>query len=306
VTDGKLIYVYVGNLGLYAYDLEGEQRWATRLESYPIYLNFGTGGSPALHGNQLLILNDNEKQQFLAAYDKTSGKLLWRTDRDIKTEGAEPRRSGWTTPFIWSNETRTEVVTVGPGIAVSYDLAGKELWRLSGTSAVPVPSPFAHEGLLYLDAGKPRPIFAIRPGASGDISLREAARSNEYVVWSETRAGTYLPTPVAYDGGLYVLSETGILSRFDAKTDKLSYKSRLDREAGAFTSSPWAYNGRIFCLSEDGKTYVVAAGEKFELLHVNALERLARPGRPGEQAPPWARARGDGISRGSAGNRPPR
>jgi outer membrane protein assembly factor BamB len=95
------------------------------------------------------------------------------------------------------------------------------------------------------------------------------------VVWSEPRAGTYLPTPVAYEGGLYVLSEKGILTRFDAKTGKLNYKARIGPEAGAFTSSPWAYDGKILCLSEDGKTYVIAAGETFKLLQVNELDEMA-------------------------------
>jgi outer membrane protein assembly factor BamB len=275
VTDGEFVYVYVGNLKLFAYDLKGEQAWATPLEAYPIYFDFGTGSSLALNGNRLLILNDNEKQQFLAAFDKETGKCLWRTDRDVKKEGEAPRRSGWTTPYVWSNKLRTEIVTIGPGVAVSYDMAGKELWRLSGMSVIPVPSPFAYDGLLYIDAGLSGPLFAIRPGASGDISLSKADKSNEYVVWSEPRGGTYLPTPVAYEGGLYVLSEKGILSRFDAKTGKLNYKTRVGPEADAFTSSPWAYNGKILCLSEEGKTYVVAAGETFKLLQVNPLDEMA-------------------------------
>jgi outer membrane protein assembly factor BamB len=276
VTDGEFVYVYVGNLALSAYDLNGKQAWDTPLEAYPIYYNFGTGSSPALHRNLLLILNDNEKQQFLAAFDKQTGKCLWRTDRDVSVQGGPPRRSGWTTPYVWSNRLRTEVVTIGPGVAASYDMAGKELWRLSGMSVIPVPSPFAYDGLLYIDAGHSAPLFAIRPGASGDISLGKAIQSNKYVVWSEPRAGTYLPTPVAYEGGLYVLTETGILSRFDAKTGKLNYKARISPEAGAFTSSAWAYNGKIFCLSEEGKTYVIAAGETFKLLQVNLLDEMAQ------------------------------
>jgi len=96
-------------------------------------------------------------------------------------------------------------------------------------------------------------------------------------VWSDPKGGTYAPTPVAYDGGVYVLNEVGILTRFDAKTGLQSYKSRLasDGGSGAFTSSPWAYNGRIFCLDEEGTTYVVKAGEKFEVLRVNSLDEMA-------------------------------
>ncbi len=276
VTDGKLIYVYVGNLGLYAYKLNGERAWATPSEAYPIYLDFGTGGSAVLHGNRLLIVNDNEKQQFIAAFDKRTGKELWRTSRDLLPTTPGARRSGWATPFIWVHKLRTEVVTIGPGTAVSYDLEGKELWRLSGMGMSPIPTPFTYDGLLYLDGGAGGILAAVRPGAAGDITLAKDAKSSKDVAWSEPRAGTYLPTPVAYNGGIYVLTEKGILSRFDARAGKLSYKTRLDVDAGFFTSSPWAYNGKVFCLSEEGKTFVVEAGETFRLLRSNPLDEMAQ------------------------------
>ena len=119
-------------------------------------------------------------------------------------------------------------------------------------------------------------LFALRPGAAGDISLGKDERSNEYVVWSEARGGTYLPSPVAYEGAVYALTETGILSRFDAGTGKLTYRTRIDPTATAFTTSPWAYNGKLFCLSEEGQTFVIATGEKFQLLHVNELDDMAQ------------------------------
>jgi outer membrane protein assembly factor BamB len=185
-------------------------------------------------------------------------------------------QSGWVTPFVWRHALRTEIVTVGPNVAVSYDLAGKELWRLAGMAPAPIPMPFAYDGLLYIDAGRGGPLFALRPGAAGDISLGKDESSNAYVAWSQPRAGTYLPSPVAYEGGVYALTETGILSRFDAKTGKATYKTRIDPAASAFTTSPWAYNGKLFCLSEEGQTFVIAAGEKFQLLHVNALDEMAQ------------------------------
>ena len=226
--------------------------------------------------NMLVIVNDNEKQQFIAAFDKTTGKPVWRTKRDLAAKGGgPPQRSGWVTPFVWKNAHRTEVVTVGPGVAVSYDAAGKELWRLSGMSATPVPSPFAYEDLLYVNGGRGKALFAIKPGATGDLTPREDGKLNEFVAWSQPRGGTYLPTQVAYEGALYALSETGILSRFEAKTGTLSYRSRIDT-GGAFTSSPWAYQGKVFCLSEEGKTFAIAAGDKFELLHVNPLDEMAQ------------------------------
>jgi outer membrane protein assembly factor BamB len=276
VTDGKFIYVYVANLGLWAFDLKGNQTWTTPQEAHPIYLDFGTGSSPALADNLLIVVSDNQKQQFIAAFDKRTGKRVWRTERDLGGKKEPVQRSGWATPFVWRHPLRTEVVTIGPGEAVSYDLQGKELWRMSGMSQTPVPTPFAYEGLLYINGGRGRPLFAIRPGASGNISLKENETANEYIAWSQARGGTYLPSSVAYQGAVYTLTETGILNRYDAKTGKQTYKTRIDPAASAFTTSPWAYNGKLFCLSEEGQTFVVSTGEQFELSHVNELDDFSQ------------------------------
>ncbi len=273
VTDGKFVYAYVANLGLWAFDLKGKPVWNTPLEANPIYLDFGTGSSPALVDNLLVIVNDNEKQQFIAAFDKQTGKQIWRTNRSLGNKGMQ---SGWVTPYVWRHALRTEIVTVGPTAAVSYDLTGKELWRLSGMCPAPIPMPFAYDGLLYIDGGRGSSMFAVRPGATGDISLGKGESSNTHVAWSQPRAGTYLPSPLAYEGAIYTLTETGILTRFDAKTGKQSYKTRIDPKATAFTTSPWAYNGKLFCLSEEGQTFVIAAGEEFKLLHVNDLDDMAQ------------------------------
>jgi outer membrane protein assembly factor BamB len=274
ITDGRVVYIYVGNLGLWAFDLRGKLLWNEKLEAYPTYGELGTGGSPALAGDQIIILNDNEKQPFIASHSKRTGKRLWRTDRTV---GNNVRKTSWSTPFVWKNSLRTEIVAVGPGTAFSYDLEGKELWRLSGMSTIAIPSPFAYEGMLYVNGGSKGTMFAIRPGAAGDISLKESEDgSNKYIAWSNTKGGSYLPTPVAYDGGLYVLNEVGILTRFDAKTGQQSYKNRLASDgSGAFTSSPWAYNNKIFCLDEEGTTYVVKAGTTFEVLRVNSQDEMA-------------------------------
>src|SRR6266851_5579662 len=135
---------------LYCLDIQtGKVVWKREF-----YSGQPTGGRPALLGDLLLIVNDNEKQQFIAAFDTKTGKPVWRTNRDLAAKGDGPQRSAWVTPFVWKNPQRREVVTVGPGAAVSYDVAGKELWRLSGMSAIPIPSPFAYDGLLYVNGGE--------------------------------------------------------------------------------------------------------------------------------------------------------
>lgn len=278
VTDGKLVYVYSTNLGLWAYDMKGRQVWKTALEAYPIYNDFGSGASPALAGDLLVIVNDNEKQQFVAAFDRKSGRQVWRTNRDLAVvRGGETARSGWSTPYAWTTPGRTEVVTVGPGVAVSYDLSGRELWRLSGMAPAPIPSPYAWDGLLFVNGGKGGGIFAVKPGATGNLSAGPAGagQRSEHVAWSIERAGTYLATQLAYAGALYALSENGILSRYDAKTGALSYRLRIEGGV-AFTSSPWASNGKVFCLNEEGKTFVIAAGDQYALLKVNDLDEMAQ------------------------------
>jgi len=275
VTDGKLVYVYSTSLGLWAYDMKGGLVWKTPLENFPMYGDFGSGASPVLAGNLLVIVSDNEKQQFIAAFDKKTGKQVWRTNRDIRAgTSAAARRTGWSTPYVWTTPGRTELVTIGPGFAISYDLSGKELWRMGGMGGGPIPSPYVAGGLLYLNGGSGGVLAAVRPGATGTLTTAAGAPPNAYVAWSVERAGTYLATQLAYGGALYALTDTGILSRYDATTGKLGYRSRIEGGV-AFTSSPWASDGKIFCLNEEGKTFVIAAGEKYELLKTNDLDEFA-------------------------------
>jgi outer membrane protein assembly factor BamB len=139
---------------------------------------------------------------------------------------------------------------------------------------MPIPSPFAYDGLLYLNGGTAKPIAAIKPGAIGDLTTPEGAKLNDFVAWVQPKAGTYLPTELAYDGGLYVLTNNGILTRFAAKTGVQTYKARIG-EGGDFTASPWGHNGKIFCMNEEGKTFVIRAGDKYELLDSNDLDEMA-------------------------------
>jgi len=278
VTDGEAIYVYVAFLGLYAFDFDGNQLWHTPLAPHQVYLDFGGGASPALHGDRLFILNDNQEQSFIAAFDKNTGEQLWYTPRDGL--GNQMLSSAWSTPFVWDNELRTEVVTIGPGWVISYDLDGNELWRMGRMSLMSIQSPFAWNGMLYVtsgQAGEPvKPIAAIRPGASGDITLEENATEGEHIAWyNRVAGGTYLPTPVIYGDGLYVLGDNGIFAKYDPLTGERVYRSRIHQQARNFTASPWAYDGKIFVLNEEGDTFVIQAGEEFAFLGINSLDEFA-------------------------------
>ena len=279
VTDGEAIYVYIAHMGLYAYNLDGTERWSTALEPHPVYLDFGGGASPAVHGDRVFVLNDSQEGSFIAAFDKHTGEQLWMQARE--GIGNEMLRSGWSSPYIWENELRTEVVTVGPKVAISYDLDGNELWRMNGQGMMVCQTPFAWDGHLYLSSGakgrSDTPLAAIRPGASGDISMEEMQTSSDDVLWFDrTGGGTYLPTPVLYDAGVYVLTDKGIFSRHDAKSGERTYQTRIHTTARNFTSSPWAYNGHIFAINEEGDTFVMKAGDEFEFVGINSLDEFVQ------------------------------
>ena len=154
------------------------------------------GDAPGAGRDQSSFHRERE-QPFLASHNKRTGKQLWRTDRSV---GNHVRKTSWSTPFVWRNAHRTEIVAIGPGTVLSYDLGGKELWRLSGMSSIAIPSPFAYDGWLYVNGGSKGTMFAIKPGASGDISLKDASeRSNEYIAWLDKK-GEATSHSGAYDG----------------------------------------------------------------------------------------------------------
>ncbi|HJS74418.1 MAG TPA: hypothetical protein VJ921_09035, partial [Vicinamibacteria bacterium] len=161
-TDGERLYVYFGNVGLFAYSLGGELLWEHRFPQHPVYLDFGTAASPAVDAERVYVQFDNQQDSFLAAVDKRTGKKLWKVARGVGNESMI--RSGWSTPFVWQTETRSEIVAVGHSFAIGYDVAGKELWRLSGLTGQATPTAIAGGGLLYVGTGSQgesnRPMFA--------------------------------------------------------------------------------------------------------------------------------------------------
>jgi outer membrane protein assembly factor BamB len=241
--------------------------WTKHLEAQPTRYGWGTAASPVLHQNRLYLVNDNDEQSYLLALDKHTGDEVWRVDRDEK--------SNWATPYVWQNALRTEIVTPGTGKVRSYDLQGQVLWTLTGMSSITIATPYEHAGLLYLSSGYvldlSKPLYAIRPGASGDISLSEGKTSNDWIAWSQATAAPYNPSTLIYQDRLFVLYDRGFFGCFNAVTGAEVYERQRIPEGRAFTSSPWAYNGKIFCLNEYGETFVVAAADKFEILHVNRL-----------------------------------
>jgi outer membrane protein assembly factor BamB len=284
VTDGERVYAYFGMTGVFCFDLAGKLLWKVDLGSYPMAMGHGTGSSPALDSGRLFIQCDNEEKSFLVALDARTGKELWRT--------ARPERTGWSTPLVWKNKKRTELVCVGSPRVRSYDPAtGKQLWELGGMSGQSKATPVGSDDLLYVGTpggfggfgmgGPPggdegsaggKPLFAVKAGASGDITLKEGDDSNDGVAWHLAQGWPGTASPLLYEGHLYVL-DSSLLTCYDAKTGKRVYKERLPGARG-FTSSPWGYAGKVFCLDDNGTTHVVEAGAKFKVLGKNALGEM--------------------------------
>ncbi len=272
VTDGERVYVLFADIGLFAFDMQGKPVWAKEIAPMEREFGYGSGASPVVHKNRVYVVNDNEKRSFVAAYDARTGAEAWRVDRD--------EESNWATPFVWENEQRTEIVTAGTGKVRSYDLDGKLLWELKGMTWINVPTPFAKHGLLYISSGwvgdAVRPVYAIRPGAAGDISLKEGETANAYITWYQRQLGTYSTSPLVHGDYFYTLFDRGFLACHDARTGKQIYgRQRISADTSGFTASPWAYNGKIFALSEDGDTFVMQAGPEFKVLGKNSLDEMA-------------------------------
>ena len=276
-TDGERLYAYFGNVGLFAYSLDGKPLWNARFDPQPMYLDFGTASSPVVHDGRVFVLHDNDGKSFVAAVDAKTGKQVWRADRDLP---AGPATSGWSTPYVWTHDQRSELVVVGRRHAVGYALdSGNELWRLGGLTGQSTPTPVAAGGLLYLATGSQgesnRPVFAIRPGASGDISLSKGEERNAYVAWFHPRASAYTSSPLVYRGRMYVVNDNGILTVSDAATGRQIYQARAGGSGNTFSASPWASDGKVYLLSEDGHTFVIEAGDKYVELAKNSLDEMS-------------------------------
>ena len=272
VADGERVYVYFGSIGLVAaLDFNGQPIWTRNLGAIEGRQAWGTAASPVLYKDRLYVVNDNREKSFIAAFDARTGTEVWRTER----EEAE----NWSSPMVWENGLRAEIVTAGEGKVRSYGLDGKLLWELSGMSFSAIPTPFARHDLVYVSSGYPgsplRPAYAIRPGASGDISLKPGETSNAFIAWSNPLLGSYNTSPLVYGDYYYTLLDRGILLNHDARTGKQIYgRQRVSVEASGFTASPWAYNQKIFAISEDGETFVIQAGPEFKLLGKNVLNGM--------------------------------
>lgn len=274
-TDGRYVVAFFGSQGLYAYDMKGRLVWKKDLGvlnagayDLPEY-EWGTASSPIIYKDTVIVQCDTQTGSFLLAADVKTGKTIWKTPRE--------ELPSWGTPTIYPGKDRTELITNASNFIRGYDPAtGRELWRLGGSSKITAPTPVFSGDLIVVASGRrpEAPIFVVRAGATGDITLTEGQTSNKYVAWSKRARGSYMPTPLIYDGYLYVLANQGIFDCYDLKTGAEVYREHLPHKGGGFSASPVAADGKIYLSSEDGDIFVVRAGAKYELLATNPMNDL--------------------------------
>lgn len=271
-TDGKRIVAIFGSEGLFCFDIDGKLVWKKDLGPMDSgYFDvpsaqWGFASSPVIHDGKVVVQCDVQKGSFLATYDLADGKELWRTPRkDVPT---------WGTPTVVTAAGRTQVVVNGWHHIGGYDLAtGAVLWKLDGGGDIPVPTPVFADGLIFLTSahGKARPMRAIRPDATGDITPAEIGGTNAAIAWAHARQGNYMQTPLAVGGSLYGCLDIGLLTCFDTKTGAIRYSERLSKNGEGFTSSPVSDGRHLFFASELGNVYVVPADGKFSVVATNRM-----------------------------------
>merc|ERR1711964_462240 len=234
-TDGERLYVLFGDVGLYCYDFDGQQLWSHAIDAKKTLSDYGAAASPIVHDGQVILLYDNQEESYLASFDAETGRQNWQTDRE--------ETSTWATPFIWKNDLRTEIFTCGKTKNRSYDLNGELLWEFDGRmSNLVIPSPFAAHGMLFVTSGyfadPHRPVYAVAPGASGDISLADEQTSSDFIHWYQPKAGPYNTSPIVYEDYYYTLYDRGFLTCHDAHTGEEVYGKRRFTPGASFTAAP--------------------------------------------------------------------
>jgi outer membrane protein assembly factor BamB len=274
-TDGRIVVAWFGSQGVYAYDFNGRLLWKVdlgRLDlgayDIPTY-EWGPASSPIIWNNLVILQCDTQADSFLLALDAGTGQTVWKIDRQ--------EIPSWGTPTIATTSTGPQLVTNASNFIRGYDpKTGKELWRLGGSSKITAPTPVFSEDLFVVVSGRgpERPIFVVRPNARGDLTLADGKKSSDAVVWSMTGRGSYMPTPLAYNGTLYVLANNGLFDAYNLKTGAELYRQRLPLVGSGFSASPVAADGKIYLSNEDGEILVIAGGEKFTHIATNSMGEL--------------------------------
>ena len=275
VTDGRVVVAWFGSQGVVAYDVNGRLLWKAdlgriNLGAYdiPTY-EWGPASSPIIWNNLVILQCDTQDDSFLLALDAGTGKQVWKTERD--------ELPSWGTPTVAMTSAGPELVTNASNYIRGYDpRTGKELWQLGRSSKITAPTPLFADDKFVIASGRApeRPIFVVKAGSRGDLTLPDGKTASEAVVWSRTGRGSYMPTPLVYDGILYVLANNGLLDAYDLKTGEEIYRQRLPLVGSGFSASPVAADGKLYLPNEDGEILVITAGRKYAHIATNSMGEL--------------------------------
>lgn len=261
ITDGKHLWVSFGSRGIYCYDLDGNLVWEKDLGDMRTRVGFGEGASPALAGDHLIVLWDNEDQSYIVALDKLTGEQVWRQDRD--------ERTSWTTPFVHEVDGQLQVIVAGTNATRSYDAeSGDLIWEASGLTSNVIPMPVVGNGNVYVTSGyQGNSVQAIKLSSKGDVT------DTDDVVWKVRKSAPYVASPVLSENRLYLTkSYDAFISCLDAETGEYHYQDqRLDALSGIY-ASPLAANGYLYVVGREGTTLVLKDSEGFEVVATNKLD----------------------------------
>ena len=274
-TDGRIVVAWFGSQGVHAYDVNGRFLWKVdvgRLDlgayDIPTY-EWGPASSPIIWNNLVILQCDTQDDSFLLALDANTGKTVWKTERD--------ELPSWGTPTVAMTSRGPELVANASNYIRGYDpRTGKELWKLGRSSKITAPTPIFTDDMFIIASGRApeRPIFVVRAGARGDLTLPDGKANSEAVAWSRTGRGSYMPTPLIYNGILYVLANNGLLDAYNVKDGEEVYRQRLPLVGSGFSASPIASDGKLYLSNEDGEMLVIAAGQKFTQIATNSMGEL--------------------------------
>ena len=274
-TDGRIVVAWFGSQGVYAYDVNGRFLWKVdlgRLDlgayDIPTY-EWGPASSPIVWNNLVILQCDTQNDSFILALDADTGKTVWKTERE--------EIPSWGTPTVAMTSAGPVLVANASNYIRGYDpRTGKELWRLGGSSKITAPTPVLSDDMFVVVSGRgpERPIFVVKASARGDLTLPEGKSKSEAIAWSLRGRGSYMPTPLVYNGILYVLANAGVLDAYNLQTGQELYRQRLPVEGSGFSASPIASDGKLYLSNEDGEMLVIAAGQKFAHIATNSMGEM--------------------------------
>jgi outer membrane protein assembly factor BamB len=266
-ADENGVYVYSGAAGIVAgIDHSGRKLWQRDIGVFKTSNGFGTGSSVAIHNGLIYVQNLNEQQSDIWCLDTKTGDVIWQAKRAATG-------TSWSTPLIWQNSQRVELIISGGEQVDSYEPAtGKQLWTLKNVKAATACSPCADRDRLYFGGSDPfskGPLFAVSPGASGEIAPAEKNGSFTNCVWLSERQGPGMASPLSTGRFVYT-NENNILKCFDATTGEKLYQTRIPG-LDMLAASPLLAGNNLLLLDENGKACIAEVGAEFKQLGGGSL-----------------------------------